>query len=118
MKTLNKDARGFIDGVAHYVALSKDGKTISPKVQAFFTNVTKQAKKEHVAAVASAVTLSSQEKSVIQKALTTFLGHTVECRWGVDTDMIGGIKIQVADWVMDSSLQTQLEDIARSIYSV
>ena len=118
MKMLSKDARGFIEGVARFVRSDARAKTMIPRVQSLLTKVTAAAKKEQSAQVKSAVTLLPAEKKRIETLLERFLGHAVECHYHIDPSVVGGIKIQVADWIVDSSLTTQLTDIARSIVSV
>lgn len=118
MKTLSKDARGFIEGVATYIRSDARAQRVVPKVQSLLTKVTAQAKKEQSAQVKSAVLLLGLEKKRIEALLARLLGHSVECHYSVDEGLIGGIKIQVADWIVDSSLTTQVTAIARSIVSV
>jgi F-type H+-transporting ATPase subunit delta len=118
MKALSKDERGFIDEVASFVRSDARAKTAVPKVQSLITKVTAAAKKEQSAQIKSAVHLLVPEKKRIEAILVRLLGHVVECHYSVDESLIGGIKIQVADWIVDSSLTTQLVDIARSARSV
>jgi F-type H+-transporting ATPase subunit delta len=118
MKTLSKDARGFIDSVASYVRSDARSKTAAPKVQLLITKVTAAAKKEENAQVQSAVALLPDEKKRIESLLVKLLGHTVTCHYSIDASFVGGIKIQVADWVVDSSLTTQLASISRTLLTV
>lgn len=118
MKALSKDARGFIEGVATYIRSDARVKTVVPRVQSLLMKVTAQAKKEQNAQVKSAVALLPPEKKRIEALLQRLLGHGVECHYSIDASLLGGIKIQVADWIVDSSLTTQLTGIARSIVSV
>jgi len=118
MKMLSKDARGFIEEVASFVRSDARAKTIVPKMQSLLTKVTAAAKREQSAQVKSAVALLGPEKKRIEVILTTLLGHPVNCHYSVDESLVGGIKIQVADWVVDSSLTTQAATIARSVTSV
>jgi F-type H+-transporting ATPase subunit delta len=118
MKVLSKDARGFIEGVATYIRSDARAKTMIPKVQSLLTKVTADAKKEQSAEIKSALALLPAEKKYIEALLADLLGHAVNCRYSIDATLVGGIKIQVADWVVDSSLTTQLTNIARSIESV
>ena len=115
---LSKDARGFIEGVATYLRSDARAKTMIPRVQSLLTKVTTAAKKEQSAQVKSVVALLEPEKKQVETVLVRLLGHTVECHYSIDKSLVGGIKIQIADWVVDSSLTTQLTNIARSIVSV
>jgi len=118
MKVLSKDARGFIDSVASYVNSDVRAKNVAPKVQSLLTKVTAAAKKEENAQVQSAVALAPSEKKRIEALLAGLLGHTVICHYSIDSMLIGGIKIQVADWVVDSSLTTQLATITQTVSTV
>ena len=118
MKTLSKDARGFIDSVANYVKHDARVKNVAPRVGALLSKVTAAAKKEEHAQVQSAVTLLPAEKKRVEALLAKLLGHTVMCHYTIDVSLVGGIKIQVSDWVVDSSLTTQLTTIAHSILPV
>lgn len=118
MGTLSRDARGFIEGVTRYIRSDSRAKGVLPKVRSLLTRVTSQAKKEQVAHVTSAVALGAPEKKRTESALSGLLGHPVQCVYRIDASLLGGMKIQVADWIVDTSLLTQLGNIARSIVSV
>ncbi len=115
MKTLSKDARGFIDEVASFVRSDARAKNVAPRVTSLLTKVTAAARRENNAQVKSAVGLLGPEKERIETVLGKLLGHSVTCAYGIDTSLIGGIQIQVADWIVDSSLTSQIADIARSV---
>jgi F0F1-type ATP synthase delta subunit len=118
MKVLSKDERGFIDSVASYVNSDARAKSVAPKVQSLLTKVTAAAKKEENAQVQSAVELLPAEKKHIEVMLAKLLGHTITCHYTRDAALIGGIKIQVADWIVDSSFMTQLHSVAQSLLTV
>ena len=115
MKTLSKDERGLIDGVASYIRSDSRGKQILPKVSALFTKVTSAAKRERVATVASVVALSEAEKKSVGRMLSSIIGHDVECRFVINGELLGGMKITVADWVVDTSLARDLTQLAHSL---
>ncbi|OGG35577.1 hypothetical protein A2363_00745 [Candidatus Gottesmanbacteria bacterium RIFOXYB1_FULL_47_11] len=115
MQMLNKDARGFIDNVAKYISRGPAGRTVLPKVQTLFSKVTTQAKKERFATVRSAVALTDAEKASIAKTIARILGHEVECHFHVNPEILAGISVTVADWVVDSSFATQLAAITHSL---
>ena len=118
MKTLSKNARGFIEEVATYVSRDAHARTAVPRVQSLLTKVTAEAKKERMAEVKSAVVLLGPEKKRIEAVLARLLGHSVECQYSIDESLLGGLKIQVADWIVDSSLRTQVASIAQSVTSL
>lgn len=115
MKPLSRDARGFVDSVESYIRSNAKGKQVLPKVASLLTKVTNSAKRERTAHVVSAVALTQSEKSAVVKMVSDVLGHEVECSFTVDHALLGGLKIQVADWVIDTSLSTQLASIAQNL---
>ena len=115
MKTLSKDARGFVDEVAKYVGQDRHGKQMVPRVSALLTKVTSAAQKERVAEVSTVVALSTTEKSAITRLVSRMLAHDVACHFTVQSELLGGMKIQVADWVVDTSLASQLSALTRSL---
>lgn len=114
MQTLTKDAKGFIEGVALYLSKDKSALSVMPRVAALLHNVSAQAKKERFAKVYSVVSLTTDEKKHIVQVLSKLLGHAVEIESLIDTYLVGGLKIQVADWVLDTSLEHQLHEMMMS----
>jgi len=108
---MTKDARGFVDGVLRY--LKQEGKAVStvPKVQSLLHKVSAQARKEKEAYVTSAVALSNTEKQDLAEILANLIGHAVHLETRVDSSLVGGLKIQVGDWIVDTSLRGQLESM-------
>ncbi len=109
--SLTKDAKGFIDGVVTYLSRDANGSTVAPRVASLASKVSAQAKKERVAKVTSVVRLTSDEKKHIALALAKLLGHRVELETIVDAHLVGGLRIQVADWILDTSFDRQLIDM-------
>lgn len=114
MKTaLTKDARGFVDGVMTF--LRKEGKSSKVtigKVEGLLGRVSARAKREKLARITSAVSLTANEQSDLAHAVGKILGHDIEVESVVDPQIIGGMIIQVGDWVVDTSLKSQLEEMA------
>ncbi len=115
MKALSKDARGFIEGVANYIRHDRRGKGVLPKVQSLFTKVTAAAKKERIACVSTVVPPTKEEQTAIQKIVERLLGHEVTCTFIIDKGMLGGMKIQIADWIVDTSLSSQLTNLSETL---
>ena len=111
-QSLNKDARGFVEGVVTYLKSDKRSKNVVPRVQLLFGKITTQAKKEKVALVESSVMLTQTEKTSIEKMLLKLIGHEVTLDCKVTPDVIGGLRIQVADWIVDTTLKTQIDQLS------
>lgn len=115
MKTLTPDARGFVEGVVTY--LRREGKTASalPKVTSFLRKVTSRAKQENEATVESAVVLNRLEKQQLSHVLSAIVGHPMTFRYVINRQVLGGLRVTVVDWVVDTSLAGQLTNLADSL---
>jgi F-type H+-transporting ATPase subunit delta len=115
MKPLSKDARGFVDSVVKYI--NKDGKSViaEQNVRTLLTKVSNEDKKQNQAFVESAVALSDAEKSEIEKIVIHLVGHEIKLETSVRPSLIGGIRITVGDWILDTSLKTQLDDLKSTL---
>jgi F-type H+-transporting ATPase subunit delta len=115
MKSTQQDARGFVEGVM--TQLKKTGKSVAvtPRVQALLFKMTAGARKERQAVVESAIKLTNEEERNIGKILSVVSGHDVALDCRIDPDLIGGFRIQMADWVMDASMKKELSDMAHLI---
>lgn len=117
MQTISKEARGFVEGVVAHLRKGGKVKGAAPKVQSLLFKVTAQAKREREAVVTSSVKLTAAEQTAITKALSSVMGRKVEVSCRISADLLGGIKIQMADWVVDASLVGQLEQMALLLVS-
>lgn len=115
MKSISNDARGFVEGVISHLKQNEKGKEVSSKVESLLFKMTSSAKREHRARVESAVKLTSQEEQAIAKMLARLTGHEVSLTNIVEPSLIGGIRVTMGDWVVDSSLKNQLQEMARIV---
>lgn len=72
-----------------------------PQLRSLLSKVSKDADDDITAYVRSAIPLTIEEKSQIQKTLTKMSGHEIAVISTVDPSVLGGIKIQIRDWVVD-----------------
>lgn len=107
MSSLSKDARGFVDGVVSYLSHGEKSSVV-PKVATLLHKVTNQAKQQKSARVESSVAMAAGERSHLERILARVLGHTVDVEYTVNSTLLGGFRVQVADWVIDTSLSAQL----------
>ncbi|MEU5521682.1 F0F1 ATP synthase subunit delta [Streptomyces sp. NPDC047860] len=70
-----------------------------------------------VAVVTSAVPLSDQQKQRLGDALAKLYGRRMHLNLDVDPAVIGGIRVQVGDEVINGSLADRLEDASRRLAS-
>ncbi len=115
MKSVSKDARGFVDGVISHLKRGGKATPMTPKVQSLLLKMSASAKHEHQAKVESAVKLTSVELQGISRALSRIAGHEVSLTSIVNPHLIGGLRVTMADWVMDSSIRSELNEMARIV---
>ncbi|WP_432191433.1 F0F1 ATP synthase subunit delta [Streptomyces sp. bgisy027] len=70
-----------------------------------------------VAVVTTAVPLSDTQKRRLGAALGKFYGHTMHLNIDVDPEVVGGIRVQVGDEVINGSLADRIEDAGRRLAS-
>lgn len=113
--TLTKDARGLVSEVVTYLKRDWQSSTVVPRVQTLLSRVTAQAKKEKTAIVTTSVALSEAEKKTLTQILSKIMGHDMEIENTVADDVIGGMRIQVGDWVVDTTLESQLTRLGATL---
>lgn len=70
-----------------------------------------------VAVVTSAVPLSDAQKRRLGAALAKLYGRTMHLNLDVDPEVVGGIRVQVGDEVINGSLADRIEDAGRRLAS-
>ena len=68
-----------------------------------------------VAVVTSAVPLSDPQKQRLGAALAKLYGRTMHLNLDVDPEVLGGIRVQVGDEVINGSLADRIEDAGRRL---
>lgn len=116
MASLQKDARFFVDGITTYLRREgAAGGSVIPRMTALFDKVSVSAKGQKIANVESAVPLTSLEKRQISLLLARLLDHAVDLTCHVDAKAIGGFKIQVGDWIVDTTLRGQIDALESAL---
>lgn len=118
MKPLQHDAKDFVEGVTKYLREESNQPSILPKVTALFHKVNAQSRKNQMAHVESCVALTTQEKQRVHRIVDKLVDHPVSWSWHVNAHLVGGMKISVDDWVVDTTLLAQLEEMALSLITV
>ncbi|MHC3472427.1 F0F1 ATP synthase subunit delta [Streptomyces sp. 7R007] len=70
-----------------------------------------------VAVVTSAVPLSDQQKQRLGAALAKLYGRPMHLNLDVDPEVLGGIRVQVGDEVINGSIADRIEDAGRRLAS-
>lgn len=108
MTSLSKDARFFVEGVTRYLRRGGADDTMLPKVAAVFQKITSSARLQKTAIVESTVVLTAKEKMEIGRFLSRLLAHTVTIKCKINKELIAGLRIAVGDWIVDTSIATQI----------
>jgi F0F1-type ATP synthase delta subunit len=116
MKTLTKDARGFVDGVIKYIKSDGKSPTAGTKVRAMLSRVSDLDKNQNRAIVETAIELDKKEKDQFTKLVERLAGRQVDIAWTVNAQLLGGCKIIIGDYVLDDSLLNQLSHIQSVLF--
>ncbi len=115
MAKLTKHARGFIHDVVSYIQKEKQVSEAIPQLRKLLYKVSKDAQDDITAHVSCAVPLSVEEKSQIQKTLTRISGHEITVSSTVTPGVLGGMKIQIRDWVVDMTFLKTLQNMSHML---
>ena len=89
------------------------------KILTYFSDKVREYKKIGVAYVISAVELSKDEKQeIVQKLLNTTSYVEFIMNYSVDASLIGGVVIRIGDRVVDSSIRSKLNRMAKELSQV
>ncbi len=115
MKSISKDARGFVEGVVTHLKKSGKAREVAPHVQSLLFKMTATAKAEATAHVESAVKLTPSETQNIARVLSRIAGHEVSIVAAVNPALLGGLRITMGDWVVDTSIRNELNQMAHLV---
>lgn len=101
------------------VAVDKDRQKELPEIFTYFLERAREEKGIGRAKVISAVPLREEQKEAVEaKLIATTAYHAFEMDYEVDPSLIGGLIIRIGDRVADSSIRTQLANLAKELQSV
>ena len=85
----------------------------------YFVELVKEEKKIGKADVTTAIPLSDKQKAQVEeKLLATTKYESFEMNYKVDKSLIGGMIVRIGDRVIDSSIQTKLNNLSRDLRSI
>lgn len=113
--TLTKDARGFVTGIVDYLRRDKITSGDVPKVRELFRRVTTDALQEKYAKVETSVVLTEEEKKSLVRWLSDLVGRPIQLVVTVNAKLLGGFRVTVGDWVVDTTLKHQLAMMTESL---
>jgi F-type H+-transporting ATPase subunit delta len=114
-QTVTKNVRELSDGVVQYLRHEGRSSSMVPKVQRLLSRVSAQAHNEKTALVESSVALTPSEKKGLEQTLSKIIGHDMTVENKINPEIVGGLRIQVADWLVDTSIASQLTKLAESL---
>lgn len=115
MAKLTKHARGFIHDVVSYIQKGEQAVQAVPQLRKLLSRVSEDAQDDITAYVQSAVPLTTEEKSQIQKTLTRISGHEITVIPTVLPSVLGGMKIQIRDWVVDMTFLKTVQNMSHML---
>ena len=108
-----QSASAFVDGIVKMLESDTKSRGIAPMVQSVLVKVSDSAKRERTAKVMSSTQLSEEEKTHIAELVERLKGdEDFDIEYTVDRALIAGLKIYVSDIILDTTYQTQLEQMA------
>jgi F-type H+-transporting ATPase subunit delta len=106
---------GEVCGLLHQVVLNNRYEEIDG-ILASFVSMVKEYKKIGVAYVQTPADLTDAQKSRIEQRLLETTDYVkMEMHYSVDRSLIGGMKIRIGDRVVDSSISTKLNELAKNL---
>jgi len=88
-------------------------RAISGSIQS--NSVDNNAAGEVTATITSAVALTNEEKKNISTILSQLIGREVTLSVHLNERLLGGMKIEVEDWSIDTSIHRQLLELATKL---
>lgn len=111
-------ARGqFSPEVASFLKLLVDNQRaqLLPSIAACFRGLVDAERGVLRGSVVSAEELGSGERDRIRTALEKSTGQKVELTWQTDPEVLAGIRVQIADVVLDATVAGQLRSLAETL---
>jgi len=95
--------------------IDKNRISILEDITAEYSNLVNNLHKRVIAKVYTAIEVQDSTLSILKKQLEEYLSKEVELETAVDKNIIGGILVKIGDRVIDGTLRTRFETIARSL---
>lgn len=99
--------------VRHAVTAPR-GRTFDEALAAYIS-IAAERKNQLVAVVHTAVPLTDQQRTRLVAALTRQYGHEVDLQVVVDPSVVGGLRVQIGDELIDGTLAGRLDDARRRL---
>ena len=80
-----------------------------------FQHIAAEAKSEKIATVHTARELADSERDRLAQALSSQYGTSVHLQVVVDPDVVGGLRVEIGDDVIDGTVSSKLDDAQRKL---
>ena len=111
---VSKNLTGFL-----MIMVSKDRQQNIVEALYYFCDKVLEYKKIGIAFVTTATPLTDvQKENVVTKLLATTKYKDFQMHYDVDSSIIGGMVIRIGDRVVDSSIKTKLDELARQLKKI
>jgi F-type H+-transporting ATPase subunit delta len=90
------------------------GRTFDRTVDVY-AEVAAERRSRMVALVTAAVPLTEQQRDRLASALSRIYGHDVHLNIEIDSDLVGGVRVEIGDEVIDGAVSTRLDEARRQL---
>jgi F-type H+-transporting ATPase subunit delta len=112
------DLLDTVQGKALLALLAENDRlAVLPEIAAQFDTLKAEAENKVKAKLVSATAVDAAVAARVKQALEKRLGREVELTLEVDPSLIGGAIVRAEDMVIDGSVRTRLEQLARAMVS-
>lgn len=95
--------------------IDKKRESLIPEVAELYREMYNNLHSKVVADVYTSVEIGQAELSLLRKKLELYLNKQVEIDTHVDQSVIGGVLVKIGDRVIDGTLRTKFENMAKSL---
>ena len=101
------------------LVITKDRYQEMDEILVYFIEKAKLEKRIGTVTIVSAVEIKEEQKQkILDKLLKTTNFETMETKYTVDSNLIGGLVIRIGDRVVDSSIKTKLENMQKQLLKI
>ncbi len=116
MQAKNNDVDNLTKSVLDVLAKRKETKLI-PQVGEALKLIGGRNKNQNLGTVWSVIPLSERVLSRIKKIMQTHIKRDFELKNQLDPLLLGGFRVEIADWVLDASLKSDFDNLQKALLS-